>query len=608
MPSRDLACDELKARALDAALEWCPRSSDDEGDSIIASKHDRADCLFASYDVLKTAYTLHSRGFQRVALQFPDSLLPDSFFVYAALDEALRVLVGGDDSAEAPIVFILGDTSYGECCVDEVAAQHLDADIVVHYGNACLSPTRALPVLYVFHSSFVSESHYSSRDLLKHAREALSMAPDAKRLVVLFDVELHGVVDDIAGAWGSEEGISVADEKSVAYSRTRVDVSSIVEPAGDSSNLGPGAMRCGTSCCSTGDKTSGTEGATRRDGSVRENPGAETSISKGMKECSVDGVQAGSEKAGRALEVDGGASGWSICGPLSFQSTSISETEVPEAETAEMHTAFLWLTCRSSGEESIQLRNAGLQYSATKCAGFFSCCIASDTSYGDGSGHVERVDMSRLLARRFAIVDKVRDAERVGIIAGTLGVSGNLAIIERCKRVVERAGRRWYMVMVGKPSAAKLGNFPEMDVFVLVACPQNSLIDSRDHLRPVVTPFELEVALGDRDWFSDSYSADFTSMLRLPPIEGEAGRAEEEELAGGEDGDLEDPLQVVERGEWKVLAGSTGGAAEFLRSRDWQGLDPERNADGVVVGELDTHASEGRPGVATGYEGEGDGE
>ena len=30
-------------------------------------------------------------------------------------------------------VAILGDTSYGECCVDEVAAAHLGADSVIHF-------------------------------------------------------------------------------------------------------------------------------------------------------------------------------------------------------------------------------------------------------------------------------------------------------------------------------------------------------------------------------------------------------------------------------------------------------------------------------------------
>ena len=34
--------------------------------------------------------------------------------------------------------------------MDEIAAQHYSADCIIHYGRACLSPTRRLPVLYVF--------------------------------------------------------------------------------------------------------------------------------------------------------------------------------------------------------------------------------------------------------------------------------------------------------------------------------------------------------------------------------------------------------------------------------------------------------------------------
>jgi len=36
------------------------------------------------------------------------------------------------------------------CCVDEVAAEHVRADCIVHYGPSCLSPCRRLPLLHVF--------------------------------------------------------------------------------------------------------------------------------------------------------------------------------------------------------------------------------------------------------------------------------------------------------------------------------------------------------------------------------------------------------------------------------------------------------------------------
>ena len=52
--------------------------------------------------------------------------------------------------------YILADTSYGSCCVDEIAAEHVAADAVIHYGRSCLSPTTRLPVIYIYTSQTLS--------------------------------------------------------------------------------------------------------------------------------------------------------------------------------------------------------------------------------------------------------------------------------------------------------------------------------------------------------------------------------------------------------------------------------------------------------------------
>lgn len=36
------------------------------------------------------------------------------------------------------------------CCVDEISAEHVSADAIIHFGHACLSPTKRLPVLHIF--------------------------------------------------------------------------------------------------------------------------------------------------------------------------------------------------------------------------------------------------------------------------------------------------------------------------------------------------------------------------------------------------------------------------------------------------------------------------
>lgn len=74
-------------------------------------------------------------------------------------------------------------------------------------------------------------------------------------------------------------------------------------------------------------------------------------------------------------------------------------------------------------------------------------------------------------------------------------------MIERVTCSVKASGRKCYTFLVGKPNVPKLANFPEVDAFVLVACPENSLADARDYMQPVVTPYELDLAL-NRDVFA----------------------------------------------------------------------------------------------------------
>ena len=65
----------------------------------------------------------------------------------------------------------------------------------------------------------------------------------------------------------------------------------------------------------------------------------------------------------------------------------------------------------------------------------------------------------------------------------------------------------------GKLNVAKLANFAEIDVYVLVACPENTLVDSSEFYRPIVTPYELEVACNQaREWTGDYYT-DFRELL-----------------------------------------------------------------------------------------------
>lgn len=112
---------------------------------------------------------------------------------------------------------------------------------------------------------------------------------------------------------------------------------------------------------------------------------------------------------------------------------------------------------------------------------------------------------NKLLMRRYAAVQRARDADVIGLVVGTLGISSYLPLVSRIRHLLRAHQKKVYTLSVGKPTPAKLANYQEVECFVLIACPENSLLllgpeTSKEFYRPMVTPWEMEVALGDGSW------------------------------------------------------------------------------------------------------------
>lgn len=60
-----------------------------------------------------------------------------------------------------------------------------------------------------------------------------------------------------------------------------------------------------------------------------------------------------------------------------------------------------------------------------------------------------------------------------------------LPLITHLRELIASHHKKSYTVAVGKLNPAKLANFMEVECFVLVACPENTLIDSKVGLHPV---------------------------------------------------------------------------------------------------------------------------
>ncbi|KAJ1391234.1 Diphthamide synthesis DPH1/DPH2 [Sesbania bispinosa] len=104
-----------------------------------------------NFEVHKCVWRVLSTGAKRVALQFPEGLLMYSL----ALSDIFTTFAGVSHC------FILGDVTYGACCIDDFSAIALGADLLIHYGHSCLVPidSTTIPCLYVFVDIKINVDH-----------------------------------------------------------------------------------------------------------------------------------------------------------------------------------------------------------------------------------------------------------------------------------------------------------------------------------------------------------------------------------------------------------------------------------------------------------------
>ncbi|KIH48669.1 hypothetical protein ANCDUO_21258 [Ancylostoma duodenale] len=111
-----------------------PDVSSDKFTGLIKNFND--DQLKQFFHLDETVTWIRNNGYKRVALQLPDHFLSRAYCIAKFIESSADVKA-----------FLLADTSYRSCCVDEVAAAHASCDAIVHYGDACLSAlTENIPV------------------------------------------------------------------------------------------------------------------------------------------------------------------------------------------------------------------------------------------------------------------------------------------------------------------------------------------------------------------------------------------------------------------------------------------------------------------------------
>ena len=109
----------------------------------------------------------------------------------------------------------------------------------------------------------------------------------------------------------------------------------------------------------------------------------------------------------------------------------------------------------------------------------------------------ERIE--RILRQRFGLIMACDNAETFGILIGEKPGQMRRTLALRMKKILEKHGKKGYLLAL-EHVGPELIDFYPVDAFVNTACPRIAIDDSVRYAKPLITPFELEVALGEKQW------------------------------------------------------------------------------------------------------------
>jgi len=336
-----------------------------------------------NFEIEKCLSRIMTLAATHVALQMPEGLLLYATVIADVLQRMVPTLTQ---------VSILGDVTYGACCVDDLSAQAMGANLLIHYGHSCLVPLQhsVIPCLYVFVELQIDVQHLVDC--------VVQTIPDREAPLALLGT--------IQFRQGMVQAMRIFHDQGYACTMPQA------KPLSPGEVLGCTSPRVGPT---------------------------DTVI-------------------------------FCADGRFHLESTMIYNPHV-----------------------KLFLRYDPYSKTLTK----------------------EEYAHEEMHALRQRAIQGAADKQVFGIVLGTLGRQGNPAILRQLQKLFQQHNKRYFILLLSELSPAKLKLMDQIQVWVQIACPRLSVDWGHYFGTPVLSPYELHVALGVTEW-NDVYPMDFYSLQGGP--------------------------------------------------------------------------------------------
>jgi 2-(3-amino-3-carboxypropyl)histidine synthase len=106
---------------------------------------------------------------------------------------------------------------------------------------------------------------------------------------------------------------------------------------------------------------------------------------------------------------------------------------------------------------------------------------------------------NNMLRQRYGAIVACRSARRFGILIGVKRGQQRIKLAHELKQMLESTGRKSLLITMDEFSPMSLQGF-DIDCYVSTACPRIAIDDYLQFKKPMITPVELEIVLGRREW------------------------------------------------------------------------------------------------------------
>lgn len=105
----------------------------------------------------------------------------------------------------------------------------------------------------------------------------------------------------------------------------------------------------------------------------------------------------------------------------------------------------------------------------------------------------------RILRQRFAAITRASEASKFLVLVSTKAGQMRMDLARELKRKAEARGRSAEIVLLEEFHPDRLMPY-DADAYVSTACPRIAIDDYLRYGRPILTPVEMEIVLGEKEW------------------------------------------------------------------------------------------------------------